>query len=819
LANTISEKQAIADKTEINIDEIRVGYKPIATRSSTLFFCIAELANIEPMYQYSLSWYINLFVNSIEQSEKSADLDERLLALQTHFTEALYCNVCRSLFEKDKLVFSFLLCSAIMKEEKTLEGEEWNFLLTGGISIGTEAVKNPDPSWITIKMWTEIDRLSKTANGTDFNTDFAELVEQWRVIFDSSDPQSEILPGKWQTAITPFMRLCVIRCIRPDKMSAAIQVFILEKMGERFVVAPPFDLASSYSDSNNCSPLIFVLSPGADPMSGLLRFAEDMKMGGAKIQSISLGQGQGPIAAKLIHAAATNGSWVVLQNCHLALSWMSALEKICEELSPDTTHKDFRLWLTSYPAEKFPVTLLQNGVKMTNEPPKGLKSNLHKSYMSDPINDPEFYDGCQKQVLYEKMLFSLCFFHAVIQERRQFGPIGWNIPYEFTESDLRISARQLRNFINEYAETPFDALVYLTGECNYGGRVTDDKDRRTLLTLLKLYYNPKINDENYSYSPSQLYHAPTSSTHECALEYIQSLPAAAKPEVFSLHENADITRNQLETDMFLGAVLSTQARSESTGGGKSNEEIISTVASDMLSRLPPPIDTNVILAKYPVTYTESMNTVLLQEMTRYRVLVEVVRESLVNIQKAVKGLVLMSSELEDVASSILLGTIPKIWASKSYPSLKSLGGYFADLLFRLSFFQKWFDEGPPVVFWLSGFFFTQSFLTGCLQNYARKYTIPIDLLGFEFVIQTTKTAGVRPEEGQYISGIYLEGARWDIKGNSLAESFPRVLTDQLPVIWLKPGETSKVTPGDSYDCPVYKTSARRGTLSTTGHRF
>jgi dynein heavy chain len=337
------------------------------------------------------------------------------------------------------------------------------------------------------------------------------------------------------------------------------------------------------------------------------------------------------------------------------------------------------------------------------------------------------------------------------------------------------------------------------------------------LTLLKVYYTPKLSDEKYSYSPSQLYHAPTEPTHESALDYIKSLPLEAKPEVFCLHENADITRNQLETDMFLNAVLSTQARSDSSGGGKSNEEIISQVASDMLQRLPPPIDSGLILSKYPVSYTESMNTVLLQEMTRYRVLVEVVRDSLINIQKAVKGLVLMSSELEDLSSSILLGTIPKIWLSKSYPSLKSLGGYFADLLARLSFFQKWIDEGPPIVFWLSGFYFTQSFLTGCLQNYARKYTIPIDLLGFEFVIQTTKTAGVRPEEGQYISGIFLEGARWDIKGNSLTESYPRVLTDQLPVIWLKPGETSKVAAQDSYDCPVYKTSGRRGTLSTTGY--
>jgi dynein heavy chain, axonemal len=485
LANTISEKQAIAEKTEIKIDEIRIGYKPIAIYSSILFFCVTDLATIEPMYQYSLTWFINLFISSIELSEKSSDVNTRLNNLKNHFTESLYCNVCRSLFEKDKLVFSFMLCVAILKGQNEIDMDEWRFLLTGGIGINDGKIPNPDPTWLTDKSWGDVLLLSSYKAFPQFSTYFKEDINEWKVLFESTEPHRVEFPRKsffklyfntkpngnfsnmfivrWRSSLNSFQKLLVIRCLRPDKICAAVQLYIIEKMGKRYVEPPPFNLGSSYADSNTCAPLIFILSPGADPMTGLLKFADEKKMGGNRLQSISLGQGQGPIAAKMISSGVSEGNWVVLQNCHLAVSWMPILEKICEDLSPETTHRDFRLWLTAYPSDKFPVTLLQNGVKMTNEPPKGLRANLIKSYLSDPLNEKTFYDGCKQQAVFEKLLFGLCFFHGVIQERRQFGPIGWNIPYEFNDTDLRISARQLRNFLSEYDDVPYKALVYLTG--------------------------------------------------------------------------------------------------------------------------------------------------------------------------------------------------------------------------------------------------------------------------------------------------------------------------------------------------------------------
>jgi dynein heavy chain len=195
LANTINEKQAVAEKTEIKIDEIRIGYKPIAVYSSILFFCVADLGNIDPMYQYSLTWYINLFINSIETSEKSPDVPTRLDNLRNHFTESLYCNVCRSLFEKDKLVFSFMLCIAILRGKNEIDMDEWRFLLTGGIGISDNSSPNPDSSWVTDKCWADICMLSNLKAFPNFANYFKEDVDEWRKIFESQEPHKKDLPG------------------------------------------------------------------------------------------------------------------------------------------------------------------------------------------------------------------------------------------------------------------------------------------------------------------------------------------------------------------------------------------------------------------------------------------------------------------------------------------------------------------------------------------------------------------------------------------------------------------------------------------------
>jgi len=823
LSNEIEAKQKVAAETEQKIDEAREGYRPVAYRTSLLFFCISDLAAVDPMYQYSLNWFIELFVRSINDSDPDSQLEKRMANLNEYFQFFLYNNVCRSLFEKDKLIFSLLLCVKLMEGYGRLNHAEWKWLIVGGILLdASTAPKNPGPEWLTDQSWLDFVTLGELPAFAGICDAIANAPDAWREIYDAVAPEEKLhqLPEPWSEKLNSFELLLMLKAIRPDKLIPAIIAFVAEEIGQKFVEPPPFDLAGSYKDSGPSIPLVFVLSPGVDPMNALIRFAESKKVA---IESVSLGQGQGPHAERLVSTGTTKGMWVVLQNCHLYVSWMPTLERIVEGFESSDPHAAFRLWLTSYPSPAFPVLVLQNGVKMTNEPPKGLRANMLASYLTDPISDADFFAQCPKREPFTKLLFSLCFFHAWLQERRKYGPLGWNIPYEFNESDLRISVRQLNLFLTEYEGVPYMALKYCTAECNYGGRVTDDKDRRLLITAMDMVYNDKALEENYKLSSSGTYFIPHDKLDavEDTIGFIRSLPLLPAPEVFGLHENADITKDLGETHNLLSTVLVSGASMDGGGGGgsgggeKSFDELVGDLAKDILSRLPPDFDIEAVQKKYPVLYEESMNTVLAQELTRFNKLTATIRSSLQNVQKALKGLVVMSAELEAVAKACFSNTIPEMWLKKSFPSLKPLAAYVADLMSRLEFFNAWVEGGVPVVFDMPAFFFTQAFMTGTLQNYARKYAIPIDTVDFDFEFASELPTS-KPQDGAYVHGPYLEGARMN-DSLMLDEPQPKVLFEPMPPLLLVPALTSQFKDYPHYNCPVYKTTERRGVLATTGH--
>ena len=213
-------------------------------------------------------------------------------------------------------MFSLLLCVAVAKQKGLIDGREWRFLLAG--PTDTEISEpNPAPSWVTEKVWIEIVNCARLPAFAGFDNAFTTNVEHYRSYFESADAHRHKLDEKFDKKLDSFQKLLITRCIRPDRFMLGVADYVAEQLGQRFIEPPPFDLAACYAESSVTSPLVFVLSSGADPMADLLKFAGESKMS-KRFDQVSLGQGQGPKEENLIKQAMEEGMWVCLQNCHLA---------------------------------------------------------------------------------------------------------------------------------------------------------------------------------------------------------------------------------------------------------------------------------------------------------------------------------------------------------------------------------------------------------------------------------------------------------------------------------------------------------------------
>lgn len=295
-SETINKRMSEAKVTNETITKSRNQYKSVSQRGSILYFVIADLALIDPMYQYSLEFFNGLVRKRMQNSEKSEDINERLKILIDDITVAIYRNICRGLFETHKLLFSYMISVRIAMASKQISIKEWSFFCNG--SCGELREWDDGPDYLSEKIWAKLKNLQGVHfNFDDFTKSFLDAGDSaiWKTIAESDDP--EIL--EWPTSLTsskdfsPFQKLLVYYILCEDKLIRFIKIFVKECLGPVFIESPPFDLKASYDDSTATTPIIFILSPGADPMSNLLIFAKSREMDGARFKILSLGQGQG----------------------------------------------------------------------------------------------------------------------------------------------------------------------------------------------------------------------------------------------------------------------------------------------------------------------------------------------------------------------------------------------------------------------------------------------------------------------------------------------------------------------------------------------
>lgn len=246
---------------------------------------------------------------------------------------------------------------------------------------------------------------------------------------------------------------------------------------------------------------------------------------------------------------------------------------------------------------------------------------------------------------FKPLVFCVSFFHAIVQDRRKYGKIGWNVPYDFNQSDFSISIKLLQMYLTKAHENkdeaiPWSSLKYLIGEAMYGGRVTDDWDRRILMTYLEEYMGDFLFDKNrkffFAKTPDYDYIQPPQNTLEAFLNTVGDIPLINSPMVFGLNPNAEITYFTNSAKLNWENLLLMQFASSSSDGAANREEVIEATANDVLSKLPETLwDIHLLKAECPdITPTV---IVLFQELERFNNLIDRMRDTLINLKRALKG--------------------------------------------------------------------------------------------------------------------------------------------------------------------------------------
>jgi len=876
----IQEKVVIAKETEVVINEARENYRGVANRSALIFFALGEMFKVHSFYHYSLAAFTAVFLKAIDLAGKkytgdplhtqqliqvskgnnpfkrfrcsammlkagvrgrlengavvideSLDLPVRLKELTYSITYGVYSFTRRGLFDDHKLLFVTSLFLKILQRnpEISVSNEKKGMLNPEEVLYITKGTRNMNPpsmqaeisAFITETVWQSICGLSEVGTFSKLQQDMLDQAKHWEEWVKLESPEQQDPPGDYGK-MNDFQKACLLRAMRPDRLTAAFRTMIQLRFGKMFIDEEGFNIFSIFRSTAPQTPAFFYLFAGADVVSDLdpLLKKKGFSVENGRFINISMGQGQEPVAEEALERCIKEGGWVFLQNIHLMSMWVKQLEKSLEA-SQEGAHPDFRCFLSSEPPplpsqQTIPEAILQNSIKVSNQPAQSLRANLLRAWQSF---DQSFIDTCMRKEDFKPVLLALCCFHALINGRRKFGFIGWSCSniYGFTMGDLAQCAQVSINMLNTRTgeraadDVPFDDLKYIFGEIMYGGHITDKWDRRTNCTYLETLVKPELYNEGFELFagfPTKL-----KGNYQEYLDHIDYGLPRETPVGFGLHPNADISFLNTECSSLFSYIMELSGGGGG-GAGASMEEIIGKMVVDFLERLPE--DFNLFDIKSRIGGPENLTPYLIvmnQECEKMNILLGTIRKSLGDLQLGLQGALNISDAMDAQMKSMFMDQIPAMWMKEAWRTLKSLPVWFFDVLERCTMLRGWSDSliMPPSL-WLAGTSNPMAFVTAVMQVTARAYKWALDEVETFTEITTLdwdQSEG-QPDEGAYVHGLYIEGARWDREAGELRDSILRDLAPQMPIIHLIAIPAKERRMKDYYDCPCYYVSQRGG---------
>ena len=878
-----------AEEKKIDINTKREKYLPVATRGSVLYFSIVQMEDISKMYSVSLQQFLVLFNYSIENAVKSNNPDKRVNNIIRKLTEHVYKYVVRGLFEKHKTAFILLVCFKILSEEKVnggpplLKPNDISFFIKCSAFVQPNNV--PDcPYSFLLGNKNSADKKPKEylnlvalmeRKFNDSHTFFQRLKDKIdndpkaiENFYKCNTEPEKIIPYTdlytQNPKLVAFLQLCFVRALREDRtMMVATTMFVPEVLEDKDFLKPyAEELKDLYNITGAQTPILYLLSAGADPSSNIETLARKKER---KLYSISMGEGQAEIAMEKVKECKVSGDWVYFQNCHLGLEFMAKLDIMLKDAEDTNWNPEMRIWLSCEPTNSFPIGLLHQSLKVTNEPPKGIKAGMLKTYST--VVTAEKLDIFEYKE-WRSLIFTLSFIHSLVIERRKYGALGFCVPYDFNNSDLEASIlfveKQFQRESDlENKKKPEDminlkTLTNVVSDILYGGRIFDLKDESLFKTIVSYYIeNPQFK----SYSNFSFYRSGAKNDKNAAIDYsipenvkeikqytdhIEKFPTVDPPQVFGLHSLADTTFRLKEFRELLDTLQTALPKDASGGGGESKEELIKKQIIGFISNLPKEFNEK----EYRDTINSlsfsglgsgldvPLNNVLLQEIQDVQRILLNVKRTLCDVRDALEGTLLMTEVITDCIEAFGNFKPPKIWmfdangGEISWLS-SSASTWFKGLVDRVTHLRKWLecksDERPP--FYLPGLLKPQGFLAAYRQEFyklKRGSVKALDLVDLKYepsensntdpYVELSSSSGKSKKDEILIFGLYIEGAIWG-RDHKLADPNPdevRSTINSFPVIRVsgfdssggvdKKNEGGKGNTKDActYSCPLYK---------------
>eukprot|EP00731_Ephydatia_muelleri_P024350 Em0016g621a len=853
LKREAAEVQRKVEETDVvmaEVERVSLQYRPLSSSCSSIYFTLESLNQVHFLYQYSLQFFLDVFqciLNANPNLKGITDYTKRLNTITTDLFQMIYNRVARGMIHEDRIVLAILLSRIKLREVpgESSYNAEFDYFLRGKESIRMD-IKVAEIRGLLREQVVAMTYLSKQVPAFAHLSHYISGDDSFLSWIQGVAPEQSV-PVCWETEkeLSPvgkaLHQLLVIQAFRPDRLMAMATIFVTMAMGEAFQQqANVLDLAVVVENEIKANtPVLLSSVTGYDASGRVDDLAAQLKK---QCTSIAIGSAEGfSLAEKAISSASKSGRWVLLKNVHLAPQWLVSLEKKLHSLTP---HAAFRLFLTMEINPKVPVNLLRASRILTFEPPPGVKANLVRTFGTVPPARM-----CKEPTERARLYFLLAWFHAIIQERLRYAPLGWTKKYEFNDSDLKMACDTVDTWMEKVAQgrsnlppdkIPWSAFCTLLSQCIYGGRIDNEFDQRLMNSFVNRLFTVKCFEtdfhlmSNIDGQSSKHINMPEGIRRDQFLHWVENLAESQTPSWLGLPNNAEKVLLTTRGADMIGKLLKMQALDEDEtisvsttildkSSDKSSQEgrpawmrTLHTTAKEWLCVIP---ESLTVLKRTTENIKDPLFRFFERELNSGAGLLKDMRQDLNNVVAVCEARKKQTNYLRSLISDLAKGIIPKSWRRYTVPPGLTVMQFvtdFSERVKQLQLFSKQVESHGSKVLkslqvWLGGLFTPEAYITATRQYVAQANNWSLEEL---FLDASVDVKGALDDCSFGVSGLKLQGAQCVNNTLTLATV---ILTD-IPLTGLKwiridPAEMYKLSMS-KVTIPVYLNHTRAELLFT-----